>query len=1367
MNFKNIPIVLLFSVTTSLSYAKIITVNTESDTVADDGFCSLREAVEASRVHTASGDLVGECIAGDVNTNNTINFLMDFPSTVVLDAPLNISNVLGLNITGPGYEKLTVYAYQTQAFNVSGGDFIFSGFELTGGWAGGAGVGGALSISANDTTLRGMKFSNSIAVKGGAVYASLENGDQLKINSCIFDNNTAFGGNTGVPSPGWGGGMYVQLDQLSELSVKNTTFQNNKADGLNYNFVDVIIDNVPVSVLENVQNGYGGALYVQGETCGGGVCGVVDITRSTFSGNYSAWQGAAISAGGSTAGFFDGDLNLSHTTIHNNTVGDRNQDIVNLEVGVAVNIETPYNGISFNGLGHTSIFNSIISGTKVANLNVDALDFVLLMRIDQLIEKSFNIIGNTESPYVSAGLPNAQNSYVGNAVVGIVDPNLQALSDVHGGFAAVHMPQGAPSIVIDKGSCPSEIRDQRDYNNIATGLRIKDVASNSNGAGDVCDIGSVELATDPTNNFPPKLLEDYYHLDLNIALTTTDATGTTTYTVNSDNGLLANDVDLDDDALTLTNTGVQALGNGSLELFADGTFSFTGHDLEDELSFTYDVTDGTDSRTQTAKIDLTLLPAPDAIDDYYLTPFNTVLTITDELGTVTADTNDDGALANDKAGASSIIYTVGITFGGPYFGLIKVGGIGGTFEDDLDGLFTYTPPAGVSGIATIEYSNYVLGGNGYNHATITIEVEQESIAAVDDTYNLRYDQTLNEPGATGILVNDVNNPVLLTTGSFSASPLGGAVVLLADGSFTYVPNGIQTGVDSFEYSVDDGGVISTATVEIDVTSPIAINDFYIIDEGETLDAKDITGAVNGTNDDGVIVNDNVVGLAVVVTNSIVLDSDTLNQKTVIIRSDGSIRYTSFAGEHGVGTAIYTVQDDNGLHQATVEITVNYINDIPYFSDRGNINIATTSSLVLVDRWAYGISPGHGETGQVLNFALTPTNTTGGLSFINIPQINQLGDLTFKTQPGSTGTIDIEVTLSDDEGGVSEVHSFTISVDTSNSPPVANPLSYDAIEDEILHVSGSPFTTVISNDTDADGNLLHVTNTGFQPVNGIGGDLFIYSDGRFYYRSPADTCGVATFDYTVSDGTLTDSTTITINVAEKNDKPQLQDDPQGTFLEDETLPLIDIVSEMFANDSAGTNEAIQILSLADTSQETGGTVGIVQSDLQFTLEQDFNGVAFFQYEALDDGTTDGVLDLKSGKAFVGYSITPVNDAPSFTKGADYTMDQSASNIIVSLPNWVSQVSAGPANESSQTISFDVNTVIQSGDLTFVLEPTIDTATLEMSFTVTANTSGVAEVSITAMDSGDTSNGGENTSAPQVMQITIGEQDEIIFVNGFED
>ena len=60
--FLTMALTVLFNVPV---WSATIDVNTTSDTIADDGFCSLREAVIAANTNTASGASVGECAAGE------------------------------------------------------------------------------------------------------------------------------------------------------------------------------------------------------------------------------------------------------------------------------------------------------------------------------------------------------------------------------------------------------------------------------------------------------------------------------------------------------------------------------------------------------------------------------------------------------------------------------------------------------------------------------------------------------------------------------------------------------------------------------------------------------------------------------------------------------------------------------------------------------------------------------------------------------------------------------------------------------------------------------------------------------------------------------------------------------------------------------------------------------------------------------------------------------------------------------------------------------------------------------------------------------------------------------------------------------
>src|SRR5439155_10494593 len=111
-----------------------------------------------------------------------------------------------------------------------------------------------------------------------------------------------------------------------------------------------------------------------------------------------------------------------------------------------------------------------------------------------------------------------------------------------------------------------------------------------------------------------------------------------------------------------------------------------------------------------------------------------------------------------------------------------------------------------------------------------------------------------------------------------------------------------------------------------------------------------------------------------------------------------------------------------------------------------------------------------------------------------------------------------------------------------------------------------------------------------------------------------------------------------------------------------------------------------------------------------------------------------------------TVNALNDAPSFTKGANQTV---ANNVgAQTVAGWATNVSAGP-NESSQTLTFQV-----SGDnpALFTVQPTINS-----SGTLTYTPSGLlgtAVVTATLKDNGGTTAGGVDTSAPQTFAIQIG-------------
>jgi len=95
------------------------------------------------------------------------------------------------------------------------------------------------------------------------------------------------------------------------------------------------------------------------------------------------------------------------------------------------------------------------------------------------------------------------------------------------------------------------------------------------------------------------------------------------------------------------------------------------------------------------------------------------------------------------------------------------------------------------------------------------------VRAEGDNYTVEEDQIL-AISAPGVLGNDTtSNPGPMTAVLFEG-PTYGTLILNADGSFTYDPNGNFNGIDHFSYKASVGGLLSnTAAVEISV---LPIND---------------------------------------------------------------------------------------------------------------------------------------------------------------------------------------------------------------------------------------------------------------------------------------------------------------------------------------------------------------------------------------------------------------------------------------------------------------------------------------------------------------------------------------------------------------
>jgi hypothetical protein len=224
---------------------------------------------------------------------------------------------------------------------------------------------------------------------------------------------------------------------------------------------------------------------------------------------------------------------------------------------------------------------------------------------------------------------------------------------------------------------------------------------------------------------------------------------------------------------------------------------------------------------------------------------------------------------------------------------------------------------------------------------------------------------------------------------------------------------------------------------------------------------------------------------------------------------------------------------------------------------------------------------------------------------------------------------------------------------------------------------------------------------------------------------------------------------TITVAVLPETPAANDPPAAAF-QSKTL-LEDAPATTIILAASDVDSPSLTISLA--SSPTKGTLGPLSATtctpvgsgtnctatVAYTPAANANGPDSFTFRASDGA-------LFSPPATVAIAVTPVNDAPSFLKGQNQTVAAGAGPQTVA--NWATSISAGPANESSQTVTFLVTPDLPA---LFTAAPAIS-PTGTLTYTPGA-TAGTATVTVRIKDNGGTLNGGVDTSAPQSFTITI--------------
>jgi hypothetical protein len=617
------------------------------------------------------------------------------------------------------------------------------------------------------------------------------------------------------------------------------------------------------------------------------------------------------------------------------------------------------------------------------------------------------------------------------------------------------------------------------------------------GDGALTDTGTVWVVVTPVNDAP-------------VAVDDTDSIiedGVSTVDV------LANDIDVDGDTLTVTSVTQGA--NGSVVDNGDGTLTYTPDlDFNGLDSYTYTVSDGllTDTATVTISVGADN-DAPVAVDD--------ADTIAED-GSSTLD-----VLANDTDVDGDILAVTSITQGA-----------NGTVVDNGDGTLTYTPDADWNGVDSYTYT--VSDGFLTDTATVTITVTpvNDFPVAVDDAGTLDEDTFLT----LDLVANDtdVDGDTLVIVAV--TQPANGSVVDNGDGTVTYTPDPDWNGVDTFSYTVTDGALTAGATVTMTVT---AVNDAPVGGADADVIAEDGSSTIPVLGNDTDVENDPLTVVAVTQgANGTVTDN-----------GDGTITYTPDPDWNGTDSYTYTVSDGSLTDTVTVTVTVLAVNDAPVAVDDADTILEDGSSTVDV----------LANDTDVENDPLTVVSVTQGAN--GSVTDNGDGTITYTPDPDWNGVDSYTYTVSD--GELTDTATVTVTVTAVNDAPVAVDDADSILEDGVSTLD------VLVNDYDVDGTPV-VTGV----TQGANGSVVDNGDGTVTYTPAADWNGVDSYTYTVSDGELTDTATVTVTVTAVNDAPVAVDDAD-TILEDGSSTV-----DVLANDTDVENDPLTVVSV---TQGANGSV----------------------------------------------------------------------------------------------------------------------------------------------------------------------------------
>ncbi|HCG9739758.1 TPA: tandem-95 repeat protein [Vibrio parahaemolyticus] len=714
--------------------------------------------------------------------------------------------------------------------------------------------------------------------------------------------------------------------------------------------------------------------------------------------------------------------------------------------------------------------------------------------------------------------------------------------------------------------------------------------------GDLTDEAKVTVTVTPVND-SPVAVDD-----------TTSIQEDTAVTID----VLTNDTDVDGDKLSIESASVPK-EQGTVEV-VDGKLVFTpAENFNGDAEITYTVTDG--ELTDEAKVTVTVNPVNDAptikveaVESITEDAVNTD-TVVATLTVRDTDTPEDQLTVSLENNSNGYFVLVGDEV------KLTQAGVDAVNNDELN-LKDLTISASVSDGVNLTASD--------SDSLIVNRVNDAPTIKVDAVESITEDAVSTDTVVATLTVRDTDTPEDQLTVSLENN---------SNGYFVLVGNEVkltQAGVDAVnndELNLKDLTISASVS---DGVNPTA-NDSDSLIVNRVNDAPVAKDDIATTQEDTAVTID-------VLPNDSDVDGDKLSIQSASVPEaqgkveivDGKLVFTPAENFHGDAEITYTLTDGALTDQATVNVTVNAVNDTPVVES----NLA--DQTLAEDFTPYTID---------LNTAFSDVdNVDGELTFSVSGNSNVLvsienGIATISPTADWNGSETLTFTATDPSGeSVSQTVDFTVA-------PVV-----DIKADSTNVVEDTPtIINVLGNDTfEGDGKVVSLdTNNG--PANGT---VSVNPDGSVTYTPNDNYQGTDNFTYIVTSGGVSESTTVSVDVTPVNDAPVAKDD---TAITDEDTP---VTIDVLPNDNDIDDDKLSIQSAS--VPEAQGKVEIVDGKLVFTPAENFNGDAEITYTVTDGELTD--------EAKVAVTVNPVNDVPTIKVDAVESITEDAVNtdtVVASL------------------------------------------------------------------------------------------------------